>query len=141
MKRTAEDWWAAVRVAGDLPFGPARTDRPEQLVAETVDAPGYLPTDVLDAVGTAARIGLITSYVHDGAHPAALTPFTWLLTRYDAAPSWLGAARAARHPLDVPLDDRRHDRAPGGLAGADRGDAGRDVRSASPAPARAWPPC
>jgi tetratricopeptide (TPR) repeat protein len=90
VNRTAEDWWAAVRRAGDLPFGPERTTTLEQLIAETVDAPGYIPSDVLDAVGTAARIGLITSYVHDGAHPAALTPFTWLLTRYDAAPPWLG---------------------------------------------------
>jgi hypothetical protein len=90
VNRTAEDWWAAVRRAGDLPFGSARTSTLERLIAETVDAPGYIPSDVLDAVGTAARIGLITSYVHDGAHPAALTPFTWLLTRYDAAPPWLG---------------------------------------------------
>jgi hypothetical protein len=90
VNRSAEDWWDAVRDAGDLPFGAARTAALERLVAETVDAPGDVPAHVLDAVGTALRIGLITSYVHDGAHPAALTPFSWLLTRYDAAPAWMG---------------------------------------------------
>ena len=132
VNRTAEDWWDAVRAAGDLPFGPARTAALERLVAETVDAPGYVTADVLDAVG------------HGGAHRAhhVVRPRRRPPGRADAVhlaahplrrrAAVARRARAARHPLDVPLDDRRHDRAPRGLAGADRGDARRDVAALRP---------
>lgn len=83
MSRAAEDRWAAVRAAAELPFGPSRTATLRRLVADG-DAAG------VEEVAAAARIALLESYAESGDHPAMLDPFDWLLERYDDAPEWLG---------------------------------------------------